>query len=755
MKSSKKKRIIKPLFLDKKPQIKLNEILFQRYKYLIEKYSITKKKYNSFMIEYLIYDEKTRLVSLFKDQLIQNDTTEVLKRYYVYQESIKRLAYYFEYYDKYSKLFPNYTPLPESKYFYKNIHKKQIILDLQQMEESTENKIEENNKNLKHKVFDSNIYNSIFKMSEDLYPTLFGINNCKTEREINKENKQIIEIVNYIEKCEKDYQNKTLIPNIKKENNNNTINSDSNKFKNLFKLQKKIKNHNNTLKQNNYILSWSLLAKHNTLHPLIEQQQKIKNAKLSIINNFYSNIDINIVNFDKKDEHKNNKRTNHSVIFKNINSLPPLIDIQENKYLNIKQNFNNCDTYKYCNKYQLNIGISKLSNKNNYFIKSNKILPRTSHNNQQNKKAYNFFDKKKINKIINQFNLSLNFTNNKSNVTKDDLYSKNKISFRKYIKINNNSKKYDKINCVSDRPSQFQRKNKYNFEIKKSQYSSNSRLKKVINKSQSRSQSKKNINQNKNSITQICKINSSNNKIPQLININLLSKIISYKNNSKTKTKKNYKNLKDIIIKNNNKLNRTGNLNLQFKNLCNCSNTERNHLNRFNINRLVLKKIIFDHKNSKTKSKPKSNSKKEKLNKTNYREKINQRCLKENTNIINYQNSLIKENIFSKYKKINIKNHNEEKSKKSNKESNNSLSNNELYFAQFSNSIEIPSLINKKNKPIELINNSNMNGNNITLCSNSSNSTTRKIKGIEIKNFKKIFSLKNDNRDKPNTSHKL
>ena len=66
MKSSKKKRIIKPLFLDKKPQIKLNEILFQRHKYLIEKYSITKKKYNSFMIEYLIYDEKTRLVSLFQ-----------------------------------------------------------------------------------------------------------------------------------------------------------------------------------------------------------------------------------------------------------------------------------------------------------------------------------------------------------------------------------------------------------------------------------------------------------------------------------------------------------------------------------------------------------------------------------------------------------------------------------------------------------------------------------------------------------------
>ena len=754
MKCIKKKRIIKSLLLDRKPLMKLNDIILQRHKYLIEKYSISKKKYNSLMIKHIIYDEKTRLVSLFKDQLIQNDVTEILKRYYNYKESMQRLTYYFEYYHKYSKLFPNYTPLPESKYIYKNIHKKQIIIDLQQMEKSTISKIEKNNKNLKDKVFDSDVYDSIFKISEDLYPSLFGINECKSDNQANKENKKIIDIVNYIEKCEKNYQNKNTIPNSNRENNNN---SDFTKFKNLFKLQKNIKNENNIPKENN-IFGCTLLSKQNTVQPLILQQQKLmKNAKLSIINNFYSNIDISLVSLRKKDGHKIKQRTNHSVIFKNINSLPPLINTQENINLIIKPNFNNCVTHR-CNKYQINFGVSKLGSKNNKYIKSNKILPKAPHINQQSKKTYNLFNKMKLNNIINQFNLSLNYSSNRNNVTKDDLSTKNKKNLKKYIKISNKSKKYDKVNCISDRTSHFQRKNRYNFEIKKSQYSSNSRLKKAINKSQSRSQSKKNISQNKTSISKKYKVNSSINKISQLINVNLLSKIVNNKNN--IKFKKNCKNLKDVITKDNNsKINEMdNNFNLPIKNLSNCNNTERSHLNRFNINRMVIKKIIFEHKNIKTKSKSKSksNNKKEKLNITSYRENIKQKILRENTNIINHTNSLIKDNIFPKYKKINIKNHNERKSKtKSNKESHNSLSHNELYYAQFSNSIEIPSLINKKFKPIEIINNSNMNSNTNTLCNNSSNkSKIRRIKGIEIKNFKKIFSLKNENKDKSATSHK-
>ena len=38
----------------------------------------------------------------------------------------------FEFYEKYSKVFPNYVILPENKYLFKNIEKKQRIIDEKQ-----------------------------------------------------------------------------------------------------------------------------------------------------------------------------------------------------------------------------------------------------------------------------------------------------------------------------------------------------------------------------------------------------------------------------------------------------------------------------------------------------------------------------------------------------------------------------------------------------------------------------------------------
>lgn len=35
----------------------------------------------------------------------------------------------YEFYEKFSKVFPNYVTLPENKYLFKNIEKKQRIID--------------------------------------------------------------------------------------------------------------------------------------------------------------------------------------------------------------------------------------------------------------------------------------------------------------------------------------------------------------------------------------------------------------------------------------------------------------------------------------------------------------------------------------------------------------------------------------------------------------------------------------------------
>lgn len=47
-------------------------------------------------------------------------------------ESYVRLPKFYEYYDIYSKIFPNYTILPKKQYIYINIQKKQIIIDMEE-----------------------------------------------------------------------------------------------------------------------------------------------------------------------------------------------------------------------------------------------------------------------------------------------------------------------------------------------------------------------------------------------------------------------------------------------------------------------------------------------------------------------------------------------------------------------------------------------------------------------------------------------
>ena len=73
------------------------------------------------MINDILYNEKTHFVELFKEYLIYEDLNEFLKRYYIKNEIIIKLPRILLFYDKYSKIYANYTVIPESKYMYKNI----------------------------------------------------------------------------------------------------------------------------------------------------------------------------------------------------------------------------------------------------------------------------------------------------------------------------------------------------------------------------------------------------------------------------------------------------------------------------------------------------------------------------------------------------------------------------------------------------------------------------------------------------------
>ena len=84
------------------------------------------------MINEIICNDNTHIVAEFKDYLIKGDYSEFIQKYYLIEESIDCLPKIFEYYDSCSVIFPNYVILPESKYIYKNIQRKQRVIDQQQ-----------------------------------------------------------------------------------------------------------------------------------------------------------------------------------------------------------------------------------------------------------------------------------------------------------------------------------------------------------------------------------------------------------------------------------------------------------------------------------------------------------------------------------------------------------------------------------------------------------------------------------------------
>ena len=102
---------------------------------LIDKYYQDKNFYNSKVIDDIINNESTHVVAEFKEYLIYGDDSEFLQKNYNIEDCKKYLPKIFNYYESCSVIFPNYVILPESKYIYKNIQRKQRVIDLQQEQE--------------------------------------------------------------------------------------------------------------------------------------------------------------------------------------------------------------------------------------------------------------------------------------------------------------------------------------------------------------------------------------------------------------------------------------------------------------------------------------------------------------------------------------------------------------------------------------------------------------------------------------------
>ena len=133
-----------------------------------KKYLKNEFYYNSIIIDHIIHNDPGHIVAGFKDFLIMGDFNEFFQNYYKLKESIFLLPKIYEYYISCSVIFPNYVILPENQYIYKNIQRKQRVIDEQQDQEDKEENIkkglikEEKNDDL----FTSQVFDSILNQTD-------------------------------------------------------------------------------------------------------------------------------------------------------------------------------------------------------------------------------------------------------------------------------------------------------------------------------------------------------------------------------------------------------------------------------------------------------------------------------------------------------------------------------------------------------------------------------------------------------------
>ena len=554
------------------PLVALNKIISYVQKLLCKKYFVSKISYQKLLIKNIIYDDKRRLVSVFKEQLIINDISEYMKKFYKRKESRIKLRKYFELYDKYSRIFPNYTPLIESKYIYTNIHRKQKVIDLQQ-NTNKNNKIK-NNKI----IFNSDVYQSIEKISENFNKDIFGIDN----NELNNSLIQINNIINNINKYELNFEGIDLNNNISNNINNKSI--------------KNIKN-KNIIINNYYYNNNSILTKNIPTESL--NTNYIPKKNLSTI---------------KKNILTNQKNKYKSLLYP-IFHLNDLNKTNKNNYLSDTINRTNLTTRRNSKNKSINNNISMNNTKyssaiNNSFkfnkyknMKLNSILKKITNSDINNslliKKGKNIDKEKlKINRTLVSKIINKNNKNKNSGLITDRI--KKKISIITTGPKNDMNKLKIYLNKIKNKKCVGDKQNKINYDIKTDRGIYNTgNINKIIQK---QSLIRKNINNNIN------KKYLSNNL---LINKNQEKKIPSV-GKRKINTKyinTNTKDISNIINKttNNSKMKIKG---IQIKNFNKTKKVfERNNKSYLKTSERKIKKTIIkpDNKNTGVKKAVKKN----------------------------------------------------------------------------------------------------------------------------------------------------
>ena len=551
------------------------------YLKLYKKYSSNSFSFNTICINNIIFNESCLIVAKFKDFLIFDDNTEFLRNYYNMIDINKKLYKILDLYENYSKIFPNYLVVKERKFMYKNIRKKQKMIDafnqIKIEEEENRRKIkekQEENENNDNKLFtdlvkdeiklfqkDNNNekYKSSFnsESEKDNTDTMFGqshssisinlINKSKKYLLSQKDNKKIS--FDYSKNNETDGTISYLL---------NVMNDSkiySKDLLNLFRINNISKNE---IKKNN-IIEKKIIS--------FKNKKNINKEKINEIKSYSTNdnnINKNVIfqNYNKLTPEKRQKEVNkikYNIHFnstylskKRIKMLnPTLINANSNSITNKEKNIPNKQ-----NIYLPSIANTIININNNFYSQASKT-ERLEHQRLINKNAITHSSGDKENEIINNKLVLINHKNDLNikykRITKDFSWKK-KLNTKKNNKIDKDKLKIKNKRELSP---QFELKldlmknhiiNKNYSNIKGNILKKKDEIIKNYNKSKKNEKMKKNFTENKiNTLKNNKRLIKNNTKLTgneysllSLINIaKTESNIKDKKFTNNTKNKKN------------------------------------------------------------------------------------------------------------------------------------------------------------------------------------------------------------------------
>ena len=394
----------------------------------LKKYSTSERKYRIFIINSIIFDHRIHKVAVFKNNLLWDESSEFLKRFYRIRESIERIPRISEYYEKYTLFPPVYFGFEGLIVIIMNKwtkRKKNYLEYLEDLEDETEGK----NKKNKNISFEPLISPSLLN-NKASSKSIISKNNLDLSRLDNDSNKKTLpnnklsnknddmnslSFSEIIDDLSSSYS--IIINNNSNENTDNNLNSKSHNKQDK-KLKKNLNNNANkkqNKKEGRNEINVNINKQGNTYTSIINNNSKISMTKVSQIKTMNSPKKKIKICLNKKNNKFGIGTNGNNIIKRNNNNLPFPSQVKKYQKQIMKTDnhlFEKQDVpiYGIVNKNNNNKGAIRVNTISNYITEKNQNVNK---NMTQLKEESNSTKKTNSNYIKNNIKKSIIYNNNK------------------------------------------------------------------------------------------------------------------------------------------------------------------------------------------------------------------------------------------------------------------------------------------------------------------------------------------------------